>query len=175
VIVAQSDFLGWIFVALGSNLGNSPQLLENAFDRLQLLSTAPLLRSSLWRSAPLDCPPGSPDFVNAVAALLPAGHQSPQTFLVKLQELEKEFGRLPKKELNEARPLDLDIILWNDVICQTPNLTIPHPRARERRFVMEPLAEIAPKLRWPGDSKKIVEICRDLRSRNLENQTLRRL
>src|SRR5438876_555201 len=77
---------------------------------LQKLSVEPLLRSSLWQTAPVDCPPGSPPFVNAVVGLAPRPEETPQSLFAKLQTLEKNSGRKPKTILNEPRPLDLDLI-----------------------------------------------------------------
>jgi 2-amino-4-hydroxy-6-hydroxymethyldihydropteridine diphosphokinase len=136
-------------IALGSNLGDSRRILESAMDRLQSLSPAPLLRSSLWRSAPVDCPPGSPDFVNAVVGLMPFPEETPETLLSALQAIEREFGRRPKQVHNEPRPLDLDLIVFGQELRDSPVLTLPHPRAHQRRFVLGPLAEIAPELRLP--------------------------
>ena len=82
------------YIALGSNLGDSRTILESAFQRLEALSCRPLRRSSLWRSAPLDCPPGSADFLNAVAALVPLPGETPESLLSKFQALEREFGQI---------------------------------------------------------------------------------
>jgi 2-amino-4-hydroxy-6-hydroxymethyldihydropteridine diphosphokinase len=82
--------------------------------------------------------------------------------LAKLQALEKEFGREPKKVLNEARPLDLDLIAFGNHTCVTPRLTLPHPRATQRRFVLEPLAEIAPDLVLPGQTRTVKELLAEL-------------
>src|SRR6185503_14909246 len=98
------------FVALGSNLGDSRALVLLAMDRLASFSSIPLLRSSLWQSTPVDCPPGSSLFVNAVAGLRPLPGETPKSLLAKLTALEMDFGRQPKQSLNEARPLDLDLI-----------------------------------------------------------------
>jgi len=143
----------FVFVALGSNLGDSRANVLAAMDRLEKLSAAPLLRSSLWRSTPVDCPPGSPMFVNAVVGLTPLTGETPETLLEKLRALEVEFGRQPKLVLNEVRPLDLDLIAWGDEVRSTPALTLPHRRAHLRRFVVQPLCEIAPALILPGQSK----------------------
>ena len=89
-----------VYVALGSNLGDSMANVRNALGRLQELSSVPVLASSLWRSTPVDCPPGSPEFINAVARLAPLRGDTPETLLANLQRLEKEFGRAPKKVLN---------------------------------------------------------------------------
>src|SRR5881392_934000 len=100
------------FIALGSNLGDSKGSVLQAMDRLQTLSDFPPLRSSLWQSTPVDCPPGSPLFVNAVVGLLPRSNETPERLLDKIQSLEQEFGRRPKTVLNEPRPLDLDLIAF---------------------------------------------------------------
>jgi 2-amino-4-hydroxy-6-hydroxymethyldihydropteridine diphosphokinase len=133
-------------------------------DRLQELSERPIGRSSLWRSAPIDCPPGSPPFVNAVVEIVPRPDETPETLLTRLQTLEKEFGRLPKTILNEPRPLDLDLIAFGQRTCATPQLTLPHPRAHCRRFVLEPLAELAPDLVLPGQTKAVRELLTGLGS-----------
>jgi 2-amino-4-hydroxy-6-hydroxymethyldihydropteridine diphosphokinase len=145
-------------IALGSNLGESVNILRSAMDRLQELSDVPLLRSSLHRSAPVDCPPGSPDFVNAVVGLVPGRGETPETLLEKLQALERDFGRQPRKALNEARLLDLDLIAFGAETRSSPALTLPHPRAHLRRFVLEPLAEIVPDLRLPGQSRTVAHL-----------------
>src|SRR6185369_15412812 len=93
------------FIALGSNLGDSRQSVLRAMERLQGFSDYPLLRSSLWRSTPVDCPPDSPMFVNAVVGLLPRANETPESLLTQLQTFESESGRQPRKILNEPRPL----------------------------------------------------------------------
>lgn len=150
------------FVALGSNLGDSRRILEQAFVRLQELSTAPVRRSSLWRSAPVDCPPGSADFLNAAAALLPLAGETPESLLLKLQRIEREFGRQPKRVMNEARVLDLDLIAFGDEVRQTASLALPHPRVRTRRFVLAPLAEIAPELVLAGESQSVASLLKSV-------------
>lgn len=149
-------------VALGSNLGDSATLVREAMDRVEQLAGVPVRRSSLWRTTPVDCPPGSPVFVNAVVGFpVPMGWVS-RRFLESLQALEREFGRRPKTVHNEARPLDLDLIVWGDERQTDGFLTLPHPRAHERRFVLEPLAEIAPGLRWPGRGVSVTELLESL-------------
>ncbi len=151
-------------VALGSNIGDSESILHSAFAELQKFSTAPLVKSSLWQTTPIDCPPGSPLFLNAVVALVPASFETPETLLEKLQDLEKEFGRQPKKILNEPRPLDLDLIAFGTEERSTPSLTLPHPRAHLRKFVLQPLVEIAPDLILPGQTKTVAELLQSLTS-----------
>src|SRR5438552_3332733 len=80
------------FVALGSNSGLSTLIILQAIQRLEELSVQPLLRSSLWNTAAVDCPPNSPPFINAVVGLKPRPGETPETLLTKLRELEREFG-----------------------------------------------------------------------------------
>lgn len=153
-----------IYVALGSNLGDSRNIIEEAFRRLEEISSEPVLFSSLWKSTPVDCPPGSPEFINAVAELTAIGASTPEWMLWELQGLEKEFGRRPKQVMNEARPLDLDLIAWGDEVRSSAELVLPHPRAHLRKFVLAPLAEIAPGLVLPGQEKSVRELLENLRT-----------
>ena len=127
-------------------------------DQLQLLSATPLQRSSLYETAPVDCPPGSPPFINAVVILTPETGETPETLLARLQRLEKEFGRQPKKILNEPRPLDLDLISFGSDLRSTEQLTLPHPRAHQRAFVLAPLNEIASDYVLPQQTKTVREL-----------------
>jgi len=127
-------------------------------ERLQEFSAQPWLKSSLWQTTPVDCPPGSPMFVNAVVGLQPLADETPESLLKKLQALEKEFGREPKKVLNEARPLDLDIIAFGHARRNTQQLMLPHPRAHQRRFVLQPLSEIAPRFILPGQTRTVAQL-----------------
>jgi 2-amino-4-hydroxy-6-hydroxymethyldihydropteridine diphosphokinase len=129
---------------------------------LEKLSDQPLQKSSLWQTEPVDCPPGSALFVNAVVALVPRQDETPESLLRKLRKLEKEFGRLPKQLQNEPRPLDLDLIAFGDETRTTLELALPHPRAHLRRFVLQPLSEIAPDLVLPGRMKTVAELLREL-------------
>jgi len=162
--IPTSDFNRFTFIALGSNLGDSVAVIRQAISQLQRFSTAPLLESSLWQTSPVDCPPGSPRFVNAVVALMPRADETPESLLMKLQRLEKEFGREHKSVLNEPRPLDLDLIAFGNEVRNTLELILPHPRAHLRRFVLLPLNEIAPKLVLPGQSATISELLARLNS-----------
>ena len=130
--------------------------------QLEALSIRPLLKSSLWQTTPVDCPPGSPVFMNAVVGLVSGTDETPETLLAKLQALEKEFGRQPKQVLNEPRPLDLDLIAFGNERRATRELTLPHPRAHERRFVLQPLSEIAPDLILPGQTRSVARLLEQL-------------
>jgi 2-amino-4-hydroxy-6-hydroxymethyldihydropteridine diphosphokinase len=155
-------------VALGSNLGDSAEVLHDAMACLQDFSDEPVLKSSLWETTPVDCPPGSPKFVNAVLALVPRKDETPESLLKKLHGVEKEFGRAPKKIPNEPRPLDLDLIAFGNEVRNSPELTLPHPRACLRRFVLQPLSEIAPDLVLPGQTNSVVELLADLPADQME-------
>src|SRR5262245_28580932 len=124
------------YIALGSNLGDARKNVLQAIERLQEFSERPVQKSSLWKTTPVDCPPGSGEFVNAVIALKPRLDETPETLLAKLQELERKFGREPKKAHNEPRTLDLDLVAFGAEIRATPVLSLPHPRAHQRRFVL---------------------------------------
>ena len=147
-----------VFIALGSNLGDSRIIILDAMARLQNFSSEPILKSSLWETSPVDCPPDSPKFVNAVVGLIPNENETPDSLLKKLREIEKEFGRAPKMILNEPRPLDLDLIAFGNEIRNSPELILPHPRAHLRKFVLQPLSEIAPELILPGHGKTVLQL-----------------
>jgi 2-amino-4-hydroxy-6-hydroxymethyldihydropteridine diphosphokinase len=139
--------------------------------RLQNISEKPVLKSSLWQTSPVNCPPGSPMFLNAVVALVPQKNETPESLLKKLRELEQEFGRAPKTVLNEARPLDLDLIAFGSEMRHSPELILPHPRAHERKFVLQPLSEIAPELILPGQGRTVA----DLLAKLPNDETVKRL
>lgn len=159
---AEAEDHSLAVVALGSNLGDSPTLIRRAVERLRTQSDEPLRVSSLWRTAPAECPPGSPDFVNAVVVFVPREGETPESLLSKLQTTEREFGRLPKQVPNEPRPLDLDLIGFGDEVRATTALTLPHPRAHLRRFVLQPMAEVAPDLILPGQKFTVAQLLASL-------------
>jgi len=159
------------FVALGSNLGDSRKIILDAMARLQMYSDWPILKSSLWQTSPVNCPPGSPPFINAVVGLAPQKEETPEALLKKLLLLEKEFGHRPRKVSNEPRPLDLDLIAFGTETRKTPELVLPHPRAHQRRFVLQPLSEIAPELVLSGQGKTVAQLLAELSS----DEVLKRL
>jgi 2-amino-4-hydroxy-6-hydroxymethyldihydropteridine diphosphokinase len=158
-------------IALGSNLGDPPRIIREAMARLQNFSRQPILKSSLWQTSPVDCPPGSPMFVNAVVGLEPREGETPESLLQKFRELEKEFGRPVERNQNEPRPLDLDLIAFGPETRHTPELILPHPRAHLRRFVLQPLSEVAPDLMLPGQGKTVAQLLAGLSS----NEVLTRI
>jgi 2-amino-4-hydroxy-6-hydroxymethyldihydropteridine diphosphokinase len=158
----QREFQKLALVALGSNLGDSRKIIHDAMARLQSFFEEPILKSSLWQTLPVDCPPDSPTFVNAVAGLVLREGETPESLLQKLRALENEFGRQPKKVFNEPRPLDLDLIAFGEETRNSPELILPHPRGHLRRFVLQPLSEIAPELVLPGQGKTVAELLAEL-------------
>lgn len=140
---------GLTVLAIGGNLpgayGSVISALEAASDRLAAAGLAPIRRSRWWRSAAWP-DPGDPPFVNGV--VLVRTSLAPFDVLGLLRAIEAEFG--PREGArNSPRVLDLDLIAAGRAILNTPSLTLPHPRAAERYFVMGPLAEIAPDWRHP--------------------------
>jgi 2-amino-4-hydroxy-6-hydroxymethyldihydropteridine diphosphokinase len=143
------------YVGLGSNLGNRQDNLRSALSRLAALPTITVTRvSSLYETAPVGVT-NQPNFVNAVAALetaLPA-----VDLLDILLHLENQLGRVRTFRWG-PRVIDMDLLLYGDKQIDLPSLTVPHPRLRERAFVLVPLAEIAPELVLPGDTKPVKEL-----------------
>jgi 2-amino-4-hydroxy-6-hydroxymethyldihydropteridine diphosphokinase len=135
------------YVALGSNLGNPVQTIEDAMDAMAALRGSLLkAMSSLYRTAPVGLK-HQPDFINAAVTL--DTRLSPRELLAELFALEARFGR-ERSVKNAPRTLDLDLLLHGDTVQDDPELTLPHPRMHERAFVLMPLAEIAPNLVIPG-------------------------
>jgi len=145
-------------VGLGSNQGESTAILSAALVGLQACAASDLHCSRLWRTSPVDCPPGSPDFLNAAVAFDVLPQITPEGLLRRLKQLEREHGRQQRYQRNAPRPLDLDLLLFGDEQRHTPWFTLPHPRAVDRQFVLQPAAEILPNRVWPGTGSTIAEL-----------------
>jgi 2-amino-4-hydroxy-6-hydroxymethyldihydropteridine diphosphokinase len=158
---ALDDAVPLCFIGVGSNLGidsDGPEsIVKQAIEALRELSTFPVISSSLWRSAPIDCPPDSPPYINAVLALR-ASVTDAYEMLRQLQTIERRFGRNRSGIINEARTLDLDLLSFARVQLNDPVLTLPHQRLHQRRFVLAPLCEIAPEHVLAG----LTQSCGDL-------------
>jgi 2-amino-4-hydroxy-6-hydroxymethyldihydropteridine diphosphokinase len=147
-----------VAVAIGSNLGDREAHVQFARVRLgALLDNFDM--SSVYETAPVGVPEGQPPFLNAAA--IGRTRLQPAEFLAALLAIEKECGR-ERPFRGAPRTLDLDLILFGDQIVDRPGLIVPHPRFRDRSFVLEPLAEIAADLRDPVTGKTVGEL-RDLR------------
>ncbi|MGB0327513.1 MAG: 2-amino-4-hydroxy-6-hydroxymethyldihydropteridine diphosphokinase [Akkermansiaceae bacterium] len=149
-------------IALGTNVGNRLANLREARDLL--VNLMPLgtnyTQSGLYQSEPVDCPEDSPDFYNAVVEIDYLG--SPQGLLHATQFIEWKLGRQTSRIRNSPRPIDLDILYFDDVMVNEENLILPHPRLTHRRFVLKPLADIHPHLVLPGDETTVGEHLRKL-------------
>ncbi len=131
---------------------------------LDLCEKKDVLTSSVFETAPVDCPEGSDPFYNAVIEVqckLPA-----KEVLERCQQLELSLGRddAEERETNAPRPIDIDLLYYGDKTLKGKKLALPHPRLLERRFVLEPLCEIRPGLTLPGQSASIEEVLDDLDS-----------
>ncbi len=152
------------FVALGSNLQDPISQVEKAFLSLSRLPNTELIkRSSLYRTAPVDCPSETgatiPDFINAVAEISTA--LSPHDLLLALHAIEDAAGR-ERPYVNAPRVLDCDLLIYDDHVIESDALRVPHPRMHTRGFVLLPLFEIAPQLSMPIHGKIAALITPDL-------------
>lgn len=148
-----------VAVALGSNLGDRRAHLDFAVSRLESLFAN--LRVSRYRETdPVGVPDNQPLFLNAAA--VGATAMNARDLLESLLAIERERGR-ERPFPGAARTLDLDLVLAGDVVMNEPDLVVPHPRFRERLFVLEPLAEIAPKLVDPVTGRSVGELYANLK------------
>jgi len=145
-------------IALGSNLGDRRAHLEWAVDRLRELLTN-LRVSSFIETEPVDMPGPQPPFLNG--AVVGETALAPEALLGELLALERERGR-ERSGVRAPRTLDLDLILYGDLIVDSPALVLPHPRFAERAFVLEPLAEIGPQMRDPRTGKSVARLLGEL-------------
>lgn len=149
-----------VAIALGSNVGNRAAHIDWAVSRLREFIDG-LLVSEYIETTPEGVPADPPqhDFINAVVA----GHTAlpPRDLLERLHALEAERGRV-RTTPGAARQLDLDLILYGNLVIDEPGLSVPHPRFRERGFVLKPLAELAPGMVDPVTSKPVLELSRAL-------------
>ena len=143
-----------VAIALGSNLGDRRSHLDFAVSRLAH-AFANLRVSSYHDTEPVDVPGPQPRFLNAAA--VGETSASPRDVLDTLMAIERERGR-ERPFQNAARTLDLDIILFGNVVLNEKALTIPHPRFRERLFVLDPLAEVAADLLDPVTGQSVGEL-----------------
>jgi 2-amino-4-hydroxy-6-hydroxymethyldihydropteridine diphosphokinase len=132
------------YIALGSNLGDRWANISAALRRLRAEPGLRVIASSnFYDTAPVNCPPGSSNFLNAVVAI--ETERLPEDLLQLCRQIEQQFGRV-RCEPNAPRTLDLDILLHGERVINTPELIVPHPRLHERAFVLVPLAELATRL-----------------------------
>ncbi len=147
------------FIGIGSNLGDRQASCLEALRRLEKLPMSRLAAvSSLYETEPVGEGHRGP-FINGVAEL--STELSPRAVLTAALSIEADLGR-NRSNADPARPIDLDLLLFDDLILHEPDLMIPHPRLHERRFVLEPLAEIAPNFIHPVFKEKISDLLKRL-------------
>jgi 2-amino-4-hydroxy-6-hydroxymethyldihydropteridine diphosphokinase len=143
-----------VYIGLGSNVGDREGQLCRAVDSLRRIDAVAVLRcSSLYDSAPIG--PPQRRFLNAVVEI-DAG-LAPQRLFSILKQIERDLGRVEAKRW-APRPIDLDVLLWVGRLIADPNLQVPHLELHQRRFVLEPLCELAPDLRHPVLHQSVAQL-----------------
>ncbi len=149
-------------IALGSNLGDRLANLQSARDRIRALDgmTEPTVQSAIYETSPVDCEPGAQNFYNAVIEI--GFEKSTDVLFEALQKIERDLGRERNHERNVSRSIDLDLLYFGSERRSDAQLQLPHPRMTERKFVLQPLCDIAPDLRLPGQTKNVGELLAQL-------------
>ncbi|MFM2314124.1 MAG: hypothetical protein RLZZ04_3400 [Cyanobacteriota bacterium] len=147
-------------IALGSNQGNSLSILESSLNALNQIPGIELKTTSSWyQTKAVGMKEPQADYLNGCVLL--SASQTPEELLTILQATELQFGRTSKGDL-QPRTLDLDLLLYGDLVLNRPGLTLPHPRMVERAFVLVPLAEIAADWIEPVSGMKIAKLLRNV-------------
>ena len=148
------------YLALGANVGDRRHNLRDAVGRLGgLPETTVTAVSALYETDPVGGPPGQPNFLNAVVAVKTL--LAPRVLLSHCAGIERDLGRL-RAVPNGPRTIDIDILVYDDLILDSADLMLPHPRLHQRSFVLQPLAELAPNLVPPGLTATIRDLLRRL-------------
>lgn len=143
-----------VFIGLGSNLGDTASNLQQGAKVVARLASGSVAGSSIWTSRPEGFDEEVPDFSNAVLKMKVT--LGPETLLSRLLQIENEFGRVrPSRDGYQSRILDLDIIDFGGRVQSSVNLSLPHPRAHVRKFVLLPLHELDPEFRFPDREERL--------------------
>jgi len=158
------------YIGLGSNLGDRVLALDRAVEKLKTVeNTRYIAVSGLYETSPVGMEGGT--FLNAVAVMETG--LKPEKLLKKLLRMETAMGRVREQGKNGSRNIDLDLLLLGNTVVEEEDLILPHPRMLCRRFVMEPLAELAPDLKIPPSGVTASEAASDLAARYPEQEIWR--
>jgi len=150
-------------VALGSNLGDRLENLQAA--RRQIIDLheiqPPILSSGIYETAPVDCKPGAPRFLNAVVEFGFEG--DPVNLLEQFIRIEESLGRKRNHSRNVSRNIDIDLLYCGDRQIGNERLQLPHPRMHLRKFVLQPLADIRSEFILPGQTRTVCELLAELK------------
>jgi 2-amino-4-hydroxy-6-hydroxymethyldihydropteridine diphosphokinase len=152
------------YLSLGSNVGDRETHLARARERLDSDGLRVLRASAMYETEPRDVP-DQPWFLNQVVEI--ESELFPKQLLERTQKIERALGRIPTRPKG-PRTIDIDILLYGDTILSTPGLEIPHERLADRRFVLEPLAELAPDLRHPRTGSTVNEMLARVKNQKVE-------
>jgi 2-amino-4-hydroxy-6-hydroxymethyldihydropteridine diphosphokinase len=145
-----------VVLSLGGNAGDVPAAFRRALEKLRDGGLCEVRISSLYRTAPVGCREGTPDFINAaVAGKWGASLDSLHNLCLKIEVAE---GRPADHEKYASRPIDLDIVFFGDMVYSDARITVPHKEAKYRLFVLIPIAEIAGNMIFPGEKNTVSEI-----------------
>ncbi len=145
---------GRVYLGLGSNLGDRERMLRRAIGLMPLAGVRVLRESAVYESEPMYLA-AQPRFLNMV--LEAETSIAPESLLRRLRGIEDQLGR-KRVVANGPRHIDIDVLIYGDLTIETPELKVPHPRMAERRFVLEPLAELAAEWRHPVTGQSVREM-----------------
>jgi 2-amino-4-hydroxy-6-hydroxymethyldihydropteridine diphosphokinase len=149
-----------VYLILGGNRGNTKEIFSQAIDLVTSNIGPIIVRSSLYKSDSWGF--SSDVFMNQVITV--RTNLSPQDLLAQIQHIENQLGRVRISKNYEARTIDIDLLYFDNLVLNSSDLTIPHPRIADRKFVLIPLAEVAPDLKDPGTGMTVQEMllkCKD--------------
>lgn len=156
-----------VYLSMGSNLGDREANLRTAIEKLKEIGN-PITVSSFYETEPVEVSAAQPWFLNCAVKL--DTEKMPRQLIAAILALEQEMGR-QRRQQKGPRTIDIDILLFGSSVIEIPSLTIPHPKLHQRRFVLDPLAEIAPEARHPVLKRTI----RELRDGLPPGQTVRKV